>query len=202
MASLQKNVAGQNITFCLVNATTGAADATGTGLAGKFSVDNTGQFSCTGVFSNLGSGQYNYRPAVGETNGTQCGFLFTATGDIPINLDFHTDPANFIASTIDANGNYAVSSNVKKNAAHNGFMFALTDSTTHQLKTGVTFTAGQSQRSIDGAAFANTANLPTEVANGVYTINLNASDVNGNNIAFLATPTGCDPTLLIFPTQP
>jgi len=202
MASLQKNVAGQNITFCLVNASTGAADATGTGLAGKFVVDNGGQGSCTGSFSNLGNGQYNYRPAVGETNGIDCGFLFTATGDIPINLDFHTDPPNFITLSIDVNGNVAVTSNVKKNAAHNGFMFPLTDSTTHQLKIGVTFSAGQSQRSLDAAAPANTANLPTEVGNGLYAINLNASDTNGNNVALMFTPTGCDPTVLIFPTQP
>jgi hypothetical protein len=202
MASLQKNVAGQNITFCLVNATTGAADATGTGLAGKFTLDNAAQASCTGSFSNKGNGQYNYAPAAAETNGTDVGFLFTATGDIPVNVDFHTDPVNFVSSSVDVGGNYAVTSNVKKNQAHTGFMFALTDSTTHQLKPLITFSAGQSQRSIDGAAFANTANLPTEVGNGVYTINFNASDVNGNNIAFLATPTGCDPTLLIFLTQP
>lgn len=91
MASLQKNVSGQNLTFCMVVATTGAADPTGTGLAGKFTGDNAAQASCTGTFTNKGSGQYNYAPVQAETNFTDVGFLFTATGDIPVNIDFHTD---------------------------------------------------------------------------------------------------------------
>src|SRR6516164_7427931 len=98
MASLQRNVASQNVTICLVNATTGAADATGTGLAGRVTIDNAAQGAVAGTFTNKGSGQYNYAPTQAETNGIDVGFLFTATGDIPLNVDFHTD-------LVDAGGN-------------------------------------------------------------------------------------------------
>jgi hypothetical protein len=78
----------------------------------------------------------------------------------------------------------------------------MTDSTTHQLKPSLTFSTGQSQRSLDGAPFANTANLPTEVGNGIYVINLNQSDTLANNITLIFTNIGADPTVLNFPTQP
>src|SRR5215472_1847949 len=92
MASLQRNVASQNLTFCLIVASTGAADATGTGLAGRVTIDNGAQGATAGTFTNKGNGQYNYAPTQAETNGSDIGFLFTATGDIPVNIDFHTDP--------------------------------------------------------------------------------------------------------------
>jgi hypothetical protein len=101
MASLQKNVASQNVTFCLVNATTGAADPTGTGLTGFVTKDNGTQAATAGTFTNKTNGQYNYAPTQAETNATDVGFLFTATGDIPLNIDFHTD-------NVDAGGNLQI----------------------------------------------------------------------------------------------
>src|SRR6516162_4696223 len=101
MASLQRNVASQNVTFVLVNATTGAADATGTGLAGFVTKDNGAQAGTAGTFTNKTNGQYNYAPTQAETNATDVGFLFTATGDIPLNIDFHTD-------NVDAGGNLQI----------------------------------------------------------------------------------------------
>src|SRR6516164_7730487 len=91
MASLKQNVASQNITFVLVNATTGAADPTGTGLAGFVTKDNGAKAGTAGTFTNKTNGQYNYAPTQAETNAVDVGFLFTATGDIPLNIDFHTD---------------------------------------------------------------------------------------------------------------
>jgi hypothetical protein len=98
MASLKQNVASQNLTFCLVVAASGAADSTGTGLAGRVTIDNGAQAATVGTFTNKGNGQYNYAPTQAETNGVDVGFLFTATGDIPVNIDFHTD-------LVDAGGN-------------------------------------------------------------------------------------------------
>lgn len=96
MSSLQKNVASQHIKFGLIIASSGAAD-TGATASGVVTKDGGAQASCAGTFTNLGSGQYDYAPTQAETNATDVGFLFTATGDIPVSFDFHTD-------IVDANG--------------------------------------------------------------------------------------------------
>jgi hypothetical protein len=96
MASLQKNVSGQNFTFSLVNATTGAA-LTGATVSVNVTKDNGAQASGGGTVTEKGNGQYNYAPTQAETNATDVGFLFTATSAIPVNYDFHPD-------VVDANG--------------------------------------------------------------------------------------------------
>jgi phosphoribosylformylglycinamidine (FGAM) synthase PurS component len=96
MASLQKNVAFQNMTFVLVNATTGAG-LTGATVSAFVTKDGGSQASGGGTVSEPGHGQYNYAPTTAETNATDVGFLFTATNAVPTNLDFHTDQ-------VDSNG--------------------------------------------------------------------------------------------------
>jgi len=107
MAGLQKNVASQNMTFVMVSATTGGPDAAAT-VSVAVTKDNGTQGAGAGSVSNKGGGQYNYAPTQSETNATDVGFLFTATGDIPVNFDFHTDvvDANGLPSvnTVDWNG--------------------------------------------------------------------------------------------------
>jgi hypothetical protein len=100
MPGLIKNTSGQNVTFCLVNASTGAA-LTGATVTAQRSLDGTAA-ACTGSvteqkISGTGYGQYKFAPSQADTNGTDVGYLFTATGAIPVNVDFHTD-------TVDANG--------------------------------------------------------------------------------------------------
>lgn len=90
MPGLQKDVASQNITFCLVNASTGAA-LTGATVTTYVSKDNGSQASGGGTVTEKGNGQYNYAPTQAETNAVDVGFLFTATSAIPVNADFHTD---------------------------------------------------------------------------------------------------------------
>ena len=89
MASLKKNTASQNFTFCMVT-TAGAADASAT-VTVKVTKDNGSQTSGSGTVTNSGNGQYNYAPTQSETNATDIGFFFTATGDVPVNMDFLTD---------------------------------------------------------------------------------------------------------------
>src|SRR5271166_5891611 len=112
MSSLRKNVASQNFTFVMLSATTGAVDASAT-VTVYVTKDNGSQATGTGTVTNSGHGQYNYAPTQAETNATDVGFLCTATGDIAVNLDFHTDvvDANGLPSvnTVDWNGT-AVSS--------------------------------------------------------------------------------------------
>lgn len=92
-------------------------------------------------------------------------------------------------------------SGIKKNTALSNFPLFQTDITDHVTGlTGITFAASESQRSIDGAAFANTTNVPTEVANGAYKVNLSAADLNGDTIILKFTGTGADPTFIMIKT--
>lgn len=83
---------------------------------------------------------------------------------------------------------------IKKNTALSNFEFLMLDSADHVTpKTGLTITA---TRSIDGAAFGACANSATEVANGIYKINLANTDLNGDVITLRFTATGADNRLL------
>lgn len=92
--------------------------------------------------------------------------------------------------TVDAGNAVLVRGLVKRNVAFPNFSFLLTDSTTHGPKTSAASLAAT--RRIDAAAFGATANAPTEVANGVYTIDLAAADVNGRVIMLRITATNAD----------
>jgi hypothetical protein len=87
-----------------------------------------------------------------------------------------------------------------KNTALAAFPFLMVDSTDHVTgETGLTVTA---TRSIDGGAFAACANAVTEVANGLYKINLAASDLNGDTIVLRFIAAGADPRVIGILTQP
>lgn len=93
MAVLKKNTAGQNLTFCLVNASTGAA-LTGATVTAKRSVDGAAQASATGSVTELGNGQYNFAASQADTNGDLIGYLFTASSAIPVNVQVRTTAAD------------------------------------------------------------------------------------------------------------
>jgi hypothetical protein len=90
-------------------------------------------------------------------------------------------------------------SNVKKGQALNAFGFVMTDATTHLPAPGLTVAA---TRSLDGAAFAACANVPSGVASGAYKINLAAGDLNANVVILRFTAAGADDLLLTVVTQP
>lgn len=92
----------------------------------------------------------------------------------------------------------SAASNLKKNTALAGFTFVMTDATTHAPKTGLTVAA---TRSLNGGAFSSCANAVSEVANGVYTIDLAAGDLNGNTVMLRFAATGADDKLLEVVTQ-
>jgi hypothetical protein len=97
-SSLKKNVASQNITFCQVVSASGAVSTSTTTSAFTIlvSVDGT-QGAQAGTLTHLGSGQFNYSPSQGETNGANVGIFIQKTSASPVNLDFHTD-------VVDSNG--------------------------------------------------------------------------------------------------
>lgn len=88
-------------------------------------------------------------------------------------------------------------SGVAKNVALSNFEFFMVLSNDHTTAaTGKTITA---QISKDGGAFANCATSASEVANGVYKINLAQAEMNANVITLKFTETDCDQrTITIF----
>jgi len=92
---------------------------------------------------------------------------------------------------------------ITKNVALSDFEFFMEDSTDDiSGKTGLTFAAADSQRSIDGGAFGNSTNVPTEVANGIYKVDLSAADLNGDVVTFKWIGTGANVTFMTIKTQP
>ena len=87
---------------------------------------------------------------------------------------------NASASIIDSNG-------IEKNTARSNFAFIMADVTTGLPMSGLTVAA---TRRIDAGSFAACTNSVTEIANGWYTIDLSASDLNGDVIALRFTATG------------
>jgi hypothetical protein len=93
-----------------------------------------------------------------------------------------------------------VKSNTKKNQALNSFVFMMTDSTNHAPTTGKTVTV---TRSLDGGVFgAGAISSVSEIGNGLYAVNLAASDMNANCVVVRATATGCDDTIERLITEP
>lgn len=99
------------------------------------------------------------------------------------------DPNSFYATLTDQmdtiNGDVEAIG-LKKNTAYNYFYFVL-----YKLSDPLSPCTGQTvtvQLSKDGAAFADADNTPaTELSDGVYYINLSASDLNADSIMFKAT---------------
>ncbi len=90
---LKKNTASQNLTFCLVNASTGAA-LTSASVTAYRCIDGAAQASATGSVTELANGQYKFAPSQADTNGDLIGYLFTATSAVPVNMHVRTTAAD------------------------------------------------------------------------------------------------------------
>lgn len=88
---------------------------------------------------------------------------------------------------------------LKKTTAVPNFTFVMhSDSDGRTPQASETVTA---QRSIDGAAFGACANSVTEISNGVYKIDLDAADLNGDNIVLRFTAANSDDKLISIHTE-
>ena len=86
-----------------------------------------------------------------------------------------------------------------KGVALAGFPFLLVASSDHVTgKTGATVTA---TRSLDGAAFAATANSATEVGSGIYKIDLASTDLDADTVVLKFTATDADTRYVTIVTQ-
>ena len=189
---MKKNTASQRIGAQMVSAADGSA-FTGS-VTVYVTIDGGTQAIGTvgsGICTHEGNGFHTYAPSQAETNGDHLAFTFIGSGAVPGTVQVFTG----FPQAGDASA-----SNIKKNQALQKFAFVMTDSTTHAPATGKTVTC---TRSIDGGAFgADTLASVTEVANGVYTVDFGAADLNGNVIVLRCTATDCDDTLERIVTQP
>lgn len=93
----------------------------------------------------------------------------------------------------------AITSNIKRNQALAAFQFLMTDSTSHAPAAGLSVTV---TRSIDGGVFgAGTLSAVTEIANGLYSVDFGAADLNGKVITLQATAATADTTFERIITQ-
>ncbi len=135
--------------------------------------------SITPTVTELTNGFYKLELTSGHTDTLGDFWLYiTATGAIPTVIQYQvvTDlPGDTVASVT------GITSDFKQNTLLNNFSFPMYDSSGSPA-TGLTVTV---QVSIDGASFSNATNTPaTEVASGLYKINLSAADLNGSIITF------------------
>lgn len=148
-----------------------------------------------------------YEVALNSTDTNTLGPLMVAvneTGALPVYREFMVVPANvydsLVAGTDTLDVTATIATRLKTNQALNSFHFLMTDSTTHNPATGKTVTV---TRAIDTGAFgAGTIGSVTEVANGIYRVDLPAADLNGAVVTLRATASGCDDLLMTLVLEP
>lgn len=122
----------------------------------------------------------------------------TAVGLATANLD--TQIATLATSTAVAAIQADLPQRITKNTALSGFPFFMVLASDHLTgATGLTVTA---TRSIDGGAFGACTNAVSEIANGVYKLDLSASDLNGNVIMLKLTAATADARFITIVTEP
>lgn len=179
-----------------------------TAIAGTFKVNPTivtGDFKVSidgGAFTNLGTTP-TVSPAAGVgvlltmASGEMNGDVILVTGISTTSPKAWADWAICFLTTA-AGVTLLNPQGIQKNTALANVPFMMFDST-GAAKTGLQAslrTAGNSQRSIDGGAFADLTNIATitEIANGWYWVSFAAADLNGNDIAVSFSATGAVPT--------
>jgi hypothetical protein len=94
----RKNISGQVLGFCLVNATTGAA-LTGATVTVYRVIDGGAQATATGTVSEEGNGQYSLALSQADTNGNWISLMFVATNAVPVEKTIVTTAADPTAAT-------------------------------------------------------------------------------------------------------
>jgi hypothetical protein len=156
--------------------------------------------AAAGPVTELTNGFYKIALTVADTGvAGDLAYHITGTGADAKHFVDEVRLTIFTDLVLDANGSVSIASNVKKNQALPNFTFVMTSSTTHVPTAGLTVTA---QRSLDGAGFAPCANAVSALSNGIYKINLNATDTNANVLTLHFTAAGADDFNMVLITQP
>ena len=131
---------------------------------------------------------------------------FTVAGKVDANTTHWSGAANAAADTAGhpkvtiksgtgtgelslSSGRVLLQGGLRKNTALAKFTFLMTDSTNHNPATGLTVTGAVRQ---DAGASASITDAVTEIANGLYEVDLTAGEMNGNVVALRFTATGAD----------
>ena len=193
-----KNVASQKIAMLAVDSATGrpktgdAANLTAY-LSKEFgTVTALGDTSATEMSATNAPGWYWWDVTQAETNADALLFSgkSSTSGVDLVGALVYTVPANFTALAVSTAGAVVIQQRVRKNQALSNFHFLMTDSTTHNPVTGKSVTV---TRLLDGGSFgAGTIGSATEVANGMYRVDIPAADLNGNVVTLRMTASGCD----------
>lgn len=186
---MQKNTASQKVIFFAFDATTNlpktgdAANITGYVSKDWGTVTVLGDTSATEMDATNAKGFYMFDLTQGETNAN---ILHFSAKSSTANVVVIGSPATI--QTVPGTGN------IKKGVAFAKFAFLMTDSTNHAPATGKTVSV---QISKDGGAFGalSSGDTVTEIGNGIYEVDLDATDTNANCIILRFTAGGCDDTL-------
>ncbi len=162
---------------------------------------NGGAFAgAAGAVSELTVGWYNILLSSADTNTSGIlAYHATASSGGPADFCDYVQTNIFTDLSMNASGFVNISSNIKQNVALPGFTFLMVDSVTGAPKTFLSVTA---QRSLAGAGFAPCVNAVTELGNGLYVINLAASDLNSTFVTLRFTATAASDLNIPFATQP
>ncbi len=109
-------------------------------------------------------------------------------------------PANLLATDATGRVTPVDAGSIRKNTTLANFTFLMVDATDGlTAETGLVVTA---QRSIDGAVFGACANVVAELANGIYKIDLAATDLNGDVITLRFSAAGALDRFVTIKTAP
>lgn len=127
--------------------------------------------------------------------------IIVKSGALIVREDLEVLPATSYNPMVAGTANWTtdITYRLKFNTGINNFHFTMTLTGTSTPATGKTVTC---QRAIDGAtSFSSMANSATEVASGLYRINLAAADLNGSFITYRFTEATCNDKLVHVVTQ-
>lgn len=174
---------GQTVTVNLSKAGTGA-----------FAVANAN----SGVATEIAFGWYYLILNANDTD--TLGLLSyhcTAGAGGPLDFQDQVVTQTFSDAVINGSGNVIAAGSLRQNVALNAFPFLMT--TSGVPRTGLTVTA---QRSLGSGGFGACSNSPVELANGVYTINLSATDLSAATVTLRFTAPGADDNVVVLVLQP
>lgn len=200
---------GSNLVVCF--SVTDSAGAGLTGLTVKFSIydqtstnywDNaSGDFDSVGEVLNTGSeigdGLYEYVMTSGYAlGGTEFRVHIEATESVTGDT---YDAAEYCSVILDKIDNKLPHS-IKKNTAISSFKFVMISDTTKEPTAGYTVT---SERKLDAdASWTAMAGSKVDNGYGVYSINIQAADTNGDTGVWRFTSSGAEDTIITFITEP
>jgi hypothetical protein len=131
----------------------------------------------------------------------QCWIMLQgATNMVPMNYEIELTAINnqdAVRAGLSSLPNAAMA--IAKGVAYPNFTFPMYD-TNGNPKTGLG-SGVTSQVRLDSGSFGATTNSPSEVAYGIYTINLSTSDTNGKVITLRFSATGAEDTFVTIVTQ-